>query len=253
MQDHHDHMTARHPGQSKTIKLIHCSYNWPSLQSDVKVFVSSCATCNQTKVLHHKPYGLLQPLPVPKQPWTDIPMDVIAGLPLSKQFNCVLTVVDRFSKQAIFIPCDKHLDSPELAWLFITHIFSKHGVPAHASSDWGLEFMSKFSKSLGKLLDMWLHFTSSWHPSANGQAKWLNQTLEQYLQIYCNYQQSNWSNLLPLTEFMYNNPLNATTRVSPFFANKGYNPLLAVHPEREVSDRYARQYAMDLDQLHQFL
>jgi len=247
MQDHHDHMTARHPGQSKTIELIHHSYNWPSLQSDVKAFISSCTTCNQTKVPRHKPYGLLQPLLVPKQPWTDISMDVIKGLPLSKEFDCVLTVVDRFSKQAIFIPCDKHLDSPELAWLFITHIFSKHGVPAHASLDQGSEFMSEFSKSLGKLLDMQLHFTSGWHPSVNGQAEQLNQTLEQYLRIYCNYQQLNWSDLLPLAEFAYNNALNATTRVSPFFANKGYNPLLAVHPEREALDRYARQYVMDLD------
>jgi len=174
-------------------------------------------------------------------------MDVIKGLPPSKEFDCVLTVMDRFSKQAIFIPCDKHLDSPELAQLFITHVFSKHSVPAHASSDQGSEFVSEFSKSLGKLLDMRLHFTSGWHPSVNGQAEWLNQTLEQYLRIYCNYQQSNWSDLLPLAEFAYNNALNATTGVSPFFANKGYNPLLAVHLEREASDRYARQYAVDLD------
>jgi len=94
--------------------------------------------------------------------------------------------------------------------------------------------VSKFSKSLGKLLDMQLHFTSGWHPSVNRQAKRLNQTLEQYLWIYCNYQQSNWSDLLPLAEFAYNNALNATTRVSPFFANKSYNPLLAIHPEREA-------------------
>ena len=52
-----------------------------------------------------------------------------------------------------------------------------------------------------------------------------------YLWIYCNYQQDNWSELLPLVEFSYNNALNATTGVSPFFANKGYHPNLSVHPE----------------------
>jgi len=50
----------------------------------------------------------------------------------------------------------------------------------------------------------------------------MNQTLEQYLHIYCNYQQDNWSELLPLVEFAYNNAPSATTSVSPFFANKGY-------------------------------
>lgn len=33
----------------------------------------------------------------------------------------------------------------------------------------------------------------------------VNQTLEQYLRVYCNYQQDNWSALLPLAEFAYNN------------------------------------------------
>jgi len=59
----------------------------------------------------------------------------------------------------------------------------------------------------------------------------MNQTLEQYLWIYCSYQQDNWSSLLPLTEFTYNNALNATTSISPFFANKGYHPNITVHPK----------------------
>ena len=69
---------------------------------------------------------------------------------------------------------------------------------------------------------MQLHFTSDYHPEGNGQTKCMNQTLEQYLRVYCNYQQDNWSELLSLAEFAYNNALSATTGVFPFFANKGY-------------------------------
>ena len=69
---------------------------------------------------------------------------------------------------------------------------------------------------------MQLHFTSDYHPEDNGQTKCMNQTLEQYLHVYCNYQQDNWSELLSLAEFAYNNALSATTSVFPFFANKGY-------------------------------
>ena len=50
-----------------------------------------------------------------------------------------------------------------------------------------------------------------------------NQVLEQYLQVYTNYQQDDWSELLPLAEFTCNNATNATTGVSPFFANEGYH------------------------------
>jgi len=151
-------------------------------------------------------------------------MDFIEQLPSSTGFTAILVVVDRLSEQAIFIPTHDTITSPELAKLFLLHVFSKHGVPAHITSDRGTEFVSHFFRSLGKALDMHLHFTSSYHPEGDGQTERSNQTLEQYLRIYCNYQQDNWVDLLPLAEFAYNNAPSATTGVSPFFANKGYHP-----------------------------
>jgi len=100
---------------------------------------------------------------------------------------------------------------------------------------------------------MCLHFTSGYHLEGNGQTERSNQTLEQYLQIYCNYQQVNWADLLPLAEFTYNNALSATTRVSPFFTNKGYHPNISVYPERNMTSARARDYAVDLKLLHQYL
>ena len=89
---------------------------------------------------------------------------------------------------------------------------------------------------------MWVHYTER-----------VNQTLEQYLQMYCNYQQDNWAELLPLAEFAYNNAPNVSTGVSPFFANKGYHPNLTVHPERDIASSRAQQFITDLDELHQNL
>jgi hypothetical protein len=48
--------------------------------------------------------------------------------------------------------------------------------------------------------------------------------VEQYLRVFCNYEQSDWSDLLSLAEFAYNNTLNSTTQMTPFFANQGYHP-----------------------------
>ena len=97
---------------------------------------------------------------------------------------------------------------------------------------------------------MTLHFTSGYHPEGDGQTEQTNQTLEQYLHAYCNYQQDNWSDLLPLAEFAYNNAPSATTGISPFFANKGYHPNISVHPERDLTSARAREFAVDLDALH---
>jgi len=180
-------------------------------------------------------------------------MDFIEKLPSSSGFDTILVIVDRLSKQAIFIPTHNTITSAELARLFITHVFSKHGVPSHVTSDRSSEFVSHFFHSLGTALDMRLHFTSGYHPEANGQAERTNQILEQYLCIYCNYQQDNWSELLPLAEFAYNNAPSATTGVSPFFANKGYHPNLSVYPERDIASSRACNFVVDLDELQSTL
>ena len=96
---------------------------------------------------------------------------------------------------------------------------------------------------------MQLHFTSGYYPEGDGQTECTNQTLEQYLCVYCNYQQDNWSELLPLAEFAYNNAPSATTSVSPFFANKGYHPNITVHPKRDIASSRARDFAEDLNEL----
>jgi hypothetical protein len=180
-------------------------------------------------------------------------MDFIKKLPSSSGYTSILVVVDRLTKQGIFIPTYDTITSAELAKLFVLHVFSKHGVPSHVTSDQGSEFVSHFFQSLGKALDMKLHFTSGHHPEGDGQTERVNQTLEQYLRIYTNYQQDNWSDLLPLAEFAYNNAPNATTGISPFFANKGYNPSLSVHPERDLTSARARDFAVDLDELHEMM
>jgi len=162
-------------------------------------------------------------------------MDFIEKLLLSSRFNTILVIVDRLTKQAIFISAHDTITSVDLACLFVLHVFSKHGVPSHITSDRSLEFVSNFFQSLGTTLDMQLHFTSGYHPEGDRQTECTNQTLEQYLHVYCNYQQDNWSKLLPLTEFAYNNAPSTTTGVSPFFANKGYYPNITVHPKHDIS------------------
>ena len=162
-------------------------------------------------------------------------MDFIEKLLSSSGFDTILVIVDQLTKQSIFIPTVNTINAQLLTKLFVLHVFSKHRVPSHVTSDQGMEFVSSFFRTLSKALDMKLHFTSGYHPEGNGQTKHTNQTLEQYLWVYCNYQQDNWSKLLPLAEFAYNNAPNATTGITPFFANKGYHPNISVHPEQDLA------------------
>ena len=108
-------------------------------------------------------------------------MDFIKKLPMSDGFDTILVIIDRLTKQLIFILTVDTITSPMLAKLFILHVFSKHGVPSHITSDCSMEFVSAFFHSLSKVLDMKLHFTSGYHPEGDGQTERANQTLKQYL------------------------------------------------------------------------
>jgi IS30 family transposase len=101
-------------------------------------------------------------------------MDFIEQLPDSEGFTAILVVVDRFTKQALFIPTHDTITSTQFAELFIIHVFSKHRVLSHVTSDRGSEFVSRFFRSLGKALNMKLHFTLGYHPEGNGQMEHVN-------------------------------------------------------------------------------
>ena len=58
----------------------------------------------------------------------------------------------------------------------------------------------------------------------DGQTERTNQTLEEYLRHYTNYQQDDWVSLLPMAEHAYNAAKSQTTKLSPFYANYGFEP-----------------------------
>ena len=89
-------------------------------------------------------------------------MDFIEKLPMSNGSDTILVIIDHLTKQSIFILTVNTITSPMLAKLFVLHVFSKHGVPSHITSYRSMEFVSTFFHSLGKVLDMKLHFTSLW-------------------------------------------------------------------------------------------
>ena len=110
--------------------------------------------------------------------------------------------------------------------------------------------MSKFFRFLANTLEIKLHFTLGYHPEADGQTKHTNQTLKQFLRIYCIYQQSDWSQLLSLAEFVYNNTLLSTTGISPFYANKGYRPKIHLQVENNTQITEANSFVTDLRVVH---
>ena len=105
-----------HCGIHTTTQAIETYFYWPSMQKDIQDYVSKCLICQKVKYDRGKTPGLLQPLPIPNAPWESISMDFIFGLPKSIHGNTgIWTIVDRFSKQAHFIPVKKTIKAHHMA------------------------------------------------------------------------------------------------------------------------------------------
>ena len=78
--------------------------------------------------MNKAPAGELLPLPTPQGPWQDIMVD-FTKMPASLGYNNILVVVDRFSKEAVFIPCTKEENALTTAELFRDHVWCQHGLP----------------------------------------------------------------------------------------------------------------------------
>lgn len=104
LKEFHSTATGGHFGYLKTVARIKQNFHWPGLHKMVKRFRKECSVCQRNKYETMKPAGLLQPLPIPESIWSEVSMDFIEGLPISKRYNVIMVVVDQLSKYSHFIP-----------------------------------------------------------------------------------------------------------------------------------------------------
>ena len=135
ISSHHNSPIARHPGYQKTQELIERQYYWPGLASDVHTYVTRCDRYTHFKGSNTKPAGSAVPLQPSTMPWVDISTDFITDLPLSNGFNSILTVIDQFSKETEFIPCNKTATALDTAKLYLFHVWKDHGLLRTIVSD----------------------------------------------------------------------------------------------------------------------
>lgn len=170
------------------------------------------------------PAGLLQPLNLPDQIWTDISMDFIEGLPPSRGHTVILVVVDCLSKYAHFISLSHPYTATSVAKAFLSQVVRLHGIPKSTVSDRNKVFTNHFWRALFQLQGTNLCMSSSYHPQTDGQTEVVNRTLEQYLRCFAGEQPRQWREWLPWAEYNYNTSYHSSTRTTPFEIVYGIPP-----------------------------
>ncbi|CAN6678113.1 unnamed protein product [Malus baccata var. baccata] len=91
---------AMHPEGNKMYHTIRPFYYWPGMKREIAEYVSRCAICQQVKAERNKPFGYMQPLPVPQGKWENITKDFVYKFPRTQNgFDGIWVIVDRLTKK----------------------------------------------------------------------------------------------------------------------------------------------------------
>ena len=187
--------------------------------------MDACHASRLIKPRRHLPHDELQLLLILMGLKKDWIIDFITELPLcmkrKSMYDSILIVVDRYTKYAKYIPVRKNLKATKLADVLVEDVFSNFGKPMLLTSDWGSLFTSNYWSHFCYHLSVWLNYLTAFYPQTNSQIERLNQTLEQYLCNYVNYQQDDYVFWLKLAEFTYNNSVHSSTGIALFIAIYG--------------------------------
>jgi transposase InsO family protein len=188
----HDSALGGHSGFPVTYRRIKQLFYWKGMKKDIHAYVQTCNICQQAKPDRTSYPGLLAPLPVPPHAWHSISMDFIEGLPKSGTMDCILVVVDRFSKYGHFLAMAHPFSAAKVAKLFLDNVYKLHGMPDNIVSDRDRVFTSLFWQQLFTLSGTQLCMSSAYHPQSDGQTERVNQCIETYLRCFVHACPSKW-------------------------------------------------------------
>ncbi|KAL0201043.1 hypothetical protein M9458_004230, partial [Cirrhinus mrigala] len=237
----HDSTLAGHQGVQRTTSFIGRAFWWRTLRRDVQEYVQACTICARSKTTNTPSTGELQPLPIPKRPWSHISVDFVTGLPDSDGKNTILTIVDRFSKAVHLVALTGLPSAKTTAELILEHVVRLHGFPKDIVSDRGPQFTAKFWQAFCRLVGTTSSLSSGHHPQTNGQTERANQQLERFLRCFAGEHQRSWARYLVWAELSNNIHTSSATKLSPFEVCYGYQPPVFEHQEPEVDVPSAQQ------------
>jgi hypothetical protein len=254
MDEMHGSLTGTaHGGFERTYGRIANGFYWPGMTRDIRQFVSKCPICQKIKHARHLPYGLLQPIPIPTQPFEVVTMDFIGELPKSHGHNSIFVLICKLTKYAFFIPCSTSLTERKAAQLFFDRIVTHVGLPKQIISDRDTRWRNIFWKEVCESMGSRRALTTAYHPQADSQMEILNQTIEVAIRAFVNKDRDNWASLLPYLAFAYNNTPHTATKFTPSYLLYGFHPQTPINLlTNESSIERPNQYEFNAPDAKQF-
>ena len=113
------------------------------------------------------------------------------------------------------------------------------------------QFAVGLTRELNKMLGIETKLSIAYHPETNGQMERTNQELEQYLRVYVNHRQNNWSEWLATAEFAFNNKVYTATKMSLFQVNYGKEPRMGFDIRKKGKNEKAEEFVREIKERHE--
>ena len=221
------------------------------MTKEVKQYVEGCDQCQRMKNRAEIPARKFRPNEVPERLWQHISVNFITKLPMSKGHDSILVVCDRFSKMSHFVATTEKITTEGLARLFRDNVWKLYELPESVILDRKLQFAARLTKELNKMLGIETKLSTAYHPQTDKQTERTNQELEQYLRIYINHRQNNWSEWLAMAKFAFNNKVHTATKMSPFKINYGRKLRMSFDIRKKRKNEKAEEFAREIKKRHE--
>jgi hypothetical protein len=149
---------------------------------------------------------------------------LIEGLPRVNNKTVILTVIDRLSKAAHFIPLGHPYTATSVARAFFNEVVRLHRLPSSIVSDRDPVFTSTLWKELFRLSGTKLNLSSAFHPQSDGQSEAANKVIVMYLRCLTGDRPKQWLRWLPWAEYCFNTAYHSALLTSPFKLVYGRDP-----------------------------
>jgi len=222
----HNQSSVNYSDILRTVKVIKRNYYWLFMRKTIDWYIQNCYICQRSKTFKDKSNDLLQSLSISEQQWQDIAMNFIIDLSDSSEYNVILTIICRLSKEKHYISCiinDEDITVKKTAEMLIQWVYWTHDLSSFIVSDQNSQFISILWKFLCKRLSIFLWLFIIYHSQINDQSERVNQNIERYLWFFYSCMQNNWFKWLFMIEFVDNNVLFSIIFLTLFFMNKSFH------------------------------
>lgn len=243
------HEQFGHPGVRKMLRLISPMYYWKDIIIDISNFVKCCEICQINKKSTQKKFGLLEAVPIAKEPFEMLSIDTVGGINYHNSQKKYLHIVLDHATRYVWAFPSKSVTSETYANC-LKQIFNIQ-TPKQLLSDRNAAFTSSKFKKFLKHNNIRQLLTSAHRPQCNGKNERVNQTIVAKLRCKVNSSSKKipWTKLLEQVTNEYNNLPHAVTGFPPAYLMFGNLPYESPLPN-QVSLNYpplnqARQIAVN--------